>query len=177
MNSATYLVHTIELFHYYKNLGEKAINQLNEEEIQWQKNEDSNSIAIIIKHLAGNMRSRWTDFLTSDGEKTWRNRDGEFVNHFTTREELMQQWEDGWACLLAALEPLKSTDMDKIVYIRGEPHTIIDAINRQLAHYAYHIGQIVYLAKMHKAADWKSLSVPRNKSTNFDQADFLDPER
>jgi len=167
-----YLDSTLKLFRYYKQLGEGAINQLNNEELHWQKNEDSNSVVIIVKHIAGNMLSRWTDFLTSDGEKPWRERDGEFVDTYQSKEEMLQHWEQGWDFLFKALEPLKPEDMDKVVFIRNEGHTIIEAINRQLAHYAYHVGQMVYVAKMLKGDDWKSLSIPRNKSLDYNQDKF-----
>jgi Protein of unknown function (DUF1572) len=138
-----------------------------DEEFFRQIDEESNSLAIIVKHIAGNLKSRWTDFLTSDGEKDFRNRDSEFIAEGDTRESLMQFWEEGWNCLFVALEPLKVEDFEKTITIRQQPHTICEAINRQLTHYAYHIGQITFLAKHFRAAEWKSLSVPKNKSAQF----------
>lgn len=157
----------IKRFEYYKSLGDKTLDQLTDEQIFWQYNEESNSIAIIVKHLAGNMLSRWTDFLTEDGEKSWRNRDEEFVNDFQTKEEILDFWEKGWACLFNALSQINDQNIYSTIYIRGEAHPVIDAVFRQLAHYPYHIGQIVYIAKMLKNEDWKTLSIARNKSKEF----------
>jgi hypothetical protein len=149
----------------YKKLAEKALDQLQDEEYFVTLDEDSNSIAVVMKHMAGNMFSRWTDFLTSDGEKPNRNRDYEFViESNTTRDDVRDYWERGWQCVFAALDPLQIEDLDKRVFIRGEEHTVVQAINRQLMHYAYHIGQIVYLAKHFRTTDWNSLSIPRNRS-------------
>jgi hypothetical protein len=128
-----------------------------------------NSIAIVVKHMAGNMRSRWTDFLTSDGEKPDRNRDAEFAAPPATRAELMQSWNEGWDRVFGALEPLSEADLERKITIRGEPHSVMQAVNRQIAHYSYHVGQIVFLAKHFKGSDWKSLSVPRNKSGDFNR--------
>lgn len=168
----SYLESVRKQFLYYKMLGEKAMEQLSDDGLFYQFNSESNSIAIIVNHLAGNMLSRFTDFLTSDGEKEWRNRDQEFINLFQGREELVAKWQDGWACLLGAMESLKVDDLEKIVYIRNEGHTVTEAINRQLAHYPYHIGQIVFLAKMIKDQEWQSLSIPRNQSTNYNAVKF-----
>ena len=148
----------------YKKLADKAIAQLKDEEFFVTLDDESNSVAVVMKHMAGNMFSRWTDFLTSDGEKPNRNRDMEFViQHDTTKQDVLDYWERGWACVFAALEPLTLEDFEKTVTIRGEEHTIVQAINRQLTHYAYHVGQIVFLAKHFRAADWSSLSIPRKK--------------
>jgi hypothetical protein len=155
-------------FEQYKALGEKAMAQVPDEGLFWQFNDDSNSIAIIVKHLWGNMLSRWTDFLTTDGEKEWRERDSEFEIEFKTRNEMMDKWELGWACLFETLDELTGPDWDKTIYIRKEPHLVWQAINRQIAHYAYHIGQIVFLAKM-LAQGWDSLSIPKGKSAEFNQ--------
>jgi hypothetical protein len=160
------------LFGYYKDLADKSIAQVSEENLFVQVNEDSNSIALIIQHLAGNMLSRWTDFLTSDGEKDWRNRDAEFEVKFDKKEDLIQYWEKGWNCLFAAIEPLSADDFKKIVYIRNEGHSVMDAVLRQLAHYPYHVGQIVYAAKQLSKEEWKSLSIPRNKSGDFNALKF-----
>ena len=130
---------------------------------------EMNSIAIVVKHMSGNMRSRWTDFLTSDGEKPTRNRDSEFEDAPATREAVIAVWEEGWQCLFGAIEPLGDADLTRTVTIRGEPHSVMQAINRQVAHYAYHCGQIVMLAKHFKHEDWKSLSVPRRQSAQFNQ--------
>lgn len=158
----------ISSFKSYKNLADKAIAQMKDEEFFVSLDEESNSVAVIMKHIAGNMFSRWTDFLTSDGEKPNRNRDMEFViDANTTKEDVLDHWERGWACVFAAIEPLTPEDFEKTVTIRGEPHTVVQAINRQVTHYAYHIGQIVFLAKHFRSTQWNSLSIPRNKSAEF----------
>jgi len=152
----------------YKKMADKAIAQMNDDELFVTLDEESNSVAVIMKHMAGNMFSRWTDFLTSDGEKPNRNRDMEFVIEAnTTKQDVLDYWERGWACVFAAIEPLTLEDFEKTVMIRGEKHTIVQAINRQLMHYSYHIGQIVYLAKHFRSTEWSSLSIPRNKSAEF----------
>jgi hypothetical protein len=152
----------------YKKLAEGAFAQTGDEDFFKTIDEESNSIAINIKHMAGNMLSRWTDFLTADGEKPERNRDLEFVMlPETTRDEMLAYWERGWACVFNAIEPLQPDDLMRTVTIRGQDHTIIQAINRQIAHYAYHVGQIVFLAKHFKSSEWQSLSVPRNRSAEF----------
>lgn len=149
----------------YKKLAEKALDQLKDEEYFVTLDEESNSVAVVMKHMAGNMFSRWTDFLTTDGEKPNRNRDYEFViSPETTKDDMRDYWERGWQCVFDALDPLQIEDLEKRVYIRGEEHTVVQAINRQLMHYAYHIGQIVYLAKHFRATNWDSLSIPRNRS-------------
>lgn len=172
MLDRSFLPNVIKQFQYYKVLGERTFEQLNDEQLFWQFNDESNSVAIIAKHIAGNMLSRWTDFLNSDGEKDWRNRDGEFVNEFATREELLSYWERGWSCFFEAVEPLKYEDLDNIVYIRNMGHSVAEAINRQLAHYAYHVGQIVFIGKMCKNQDWKSLSIPKGKSSKYNEGKF-----
>lgn len=146
--------------------------QLPDKGLFYEFNSESNSIAVIVNHLAGNMLSRFTDFLTSDGEKEWRNRDLEFVNPFQSREELLAKWEEGWKCLLDTLATLQPADLDGIVYIRNEGHTVTEALNRQLAHYPYHVGQIVFIAKMIKNQEWQSLSIPRNQSANYNAGKF-----
>ena len=152
----------------YKKLAEKAFAQLKDEEFFITLDEEANSVAVIMKHMAGNMFSRWTDFLTSDGEKPNRNRDMEFViESQTTKADVIDYWELGWACVFNALEPLRPEDLEKTVKIRGEEHTIVEAINRQLTHYSYHVGQIVFLAKHFRSAGWQSLSVPKNRSAEF----------
>ena len=167
--TTSYLKDSLAVFGYYKKLAERAMEQVADEQLFAVLDEEMNSIAIIVKHMAGNMRSRWTDFLASDGEKPDRNRDSEFVAPPATREALMQLWEQGWNYLFAALKPLSGTDLERTVTIRGEAHSVMQAINRQIAHYAYHCGQIVFLAKHFQHAQWKSLSVPRNKSAEFNR--------
>ncbi len=158
-------------FLYYKMLGEKAMEQIPEEKLFWLYNEESNSIATLVKHLTGNMLSRWTDFFTSDGEKEWRNRDSEFVDDVKSRQQLIEIWDMGWKCLFNVIGNLKPEDLERIVYIRNQGHTVVDAINRQLAHYPYHIGQIVFLAKM-VSEKWNSLSIPKNKSAEYNSDKF-----
>lgn len=161
---------------YYKTIAEKAMDQLEVDQLFAAINDDTNSIAVIIKHMSGNMLSRWTDFLTTDGEKEGRNRDAEFENTFETKAELMKFWDNGWNCLFNAINALKPEQLSEIIYIRNEGHTVVEAINRQLAHYPYHIGQIVFYAKMLKTSDWESLSIPKNKSVNYN-ADKFEKEK
>ena len=167
-----YLVSIKKQMLYYKTVAEKAIDQIETKQLFASVNEDTNSIAVIMKHMAGNMLSRWTDFLTSDGEKEWRNRDGEFENDFTTKEELLSFWNKGWDCFFTTINSLQSEDLIKIIYIRNQGQTVVDAINRQLAHYPYHIGQIVFYAKMLKKSSWESLSIPKNKSNDYNAEKF-----
>ena len=159
-------------FMMYKQLGEKALAQIDDKELNWQANEDSNSIVTIVKHLWGNMLSRWTDFLTTDGEKPWRQRDAEFEQEVLDREALMKKWNEGWQCVFDALNSITDDDLEKIIYIRNEGHTILEAINRQIAHYSYHVGQIVYISKLRSKEEWKSLSIPRNKSNEYNAGKF-----
>nr|WP_294786050.1 DUF1572 family protein [uncultured Flavobacterium sp.] len=168
----SYLESVKKQFLYYKMLGDKSIDQLEEKQLFVSFNEDTNSIATIIKHISGNMLSRWTDFLTSDGEKEWRNRDAEFENDLQSKDEVLQVWNKGWNCLENALESLKPEQLSDIIYIRNEGHTVIEAINRQLAHYPYHVGQIVFYAKQLKNSEWNSLSIPKNKSGNYNAEKF-----
>jgi hypothetical protein len=163
---------TKKQFGYYKLLGEKTFGQLSEEQLFFAPNSECNSIAVIVQHLHGNMMSRWTDFLTSDGEKEWRSRDSEFENEKSSQEVIMKLWEECWACLFSALDGLKENDLDKTIYIRNQGHSVIDAIIRQLAHYPYHIGQIVYIGKIIKDNSWTSLSIPRNKSNEYNAEKF-----
>jgi uncharacterized damage-inducible protein DinB len=167
--TTSYLEDSLALFAYYKKLGERAMAQLSDEQLFAALDEESNSIAIIVKHMAGNMRSRWTDFLSSDGEKPTRNRDSEFEEPPQTRVELLEMWEAGWGCLFGALQPLTEADLGRTVTIRGEPHSVMQAINRQIAHYPHHIGQIVLLAKHFARDQWQSLSVPRRGSAEFNR--------
>ncbi|HVO56078.1 MAG TPA: DUF1572 family protein [Dongiaceae bacterium] len=165
--SDSYLQDSIGLFTYYKKLGEAAIAQCPDAGLVATLDDEANSIGIIVKHMTGNMRSRWTDFLTSDGEKADRNRDSEFEEAPKTRGEILDLWDAGWKCVFSALEALHDSDLTKTVKIRGEEHSVMQAINRQIAHYSYHIGQIVLLAKHFAGAGWKSLSVPKNQSKQF----------
>ncbi|HEY5885964.1 MAG TPA: DUF1572 family protein [Pyrinomonadaceae bacterium] len=163
-----YLQDSIASLRAYKKQADKAIAQLKDDEFFIAIDEEANSIAVIMKHMAGNMFSRWTDFLTTDGEKPNRNRDMEFVvEEGNTKEQVLDYWERGWQCVFNALEPLKAADLERKVMIRGEEHTVMMAINRQLMHYANHIGQIVFLAKHFRSSEWQSLSIPRNRSAEF----------
>lgn len=163
-----YLDDALQTFRDYKKLAEGALAQTSDEDFFKTLDEESNSIAVDMKHMAGNMLSRWTDFLTTDGEKPERNRDIEFVMlPETTKDEMIAYWEKGWRCAFAAIEPLTPDDLMRTVQIRGQDHTVVQAINRQIAHYAYHVGQIVYLAKHFRSSEWKSLSVPKNKSVEI----------
>jgi hypothetical protein len=169
-----YLSSAVREFEFYKLLGDKTFAQIPDEALSWKYNEESNSIATIVKHLNGNMLSRFTDFLSSDGEKTWRNREQEFENDLKTRTEILTKWGEGWAVLLETLRNLQSEDLDQIVYIRNQGHTVVEAINRQLAHYSYHVGQIVFIGKM-IAPQWTSLSIPKGASEHFNQERFSVP--
>ncbi|WP_339894747.1 DUF1572 family protein [uncultured Algibacter sp.] len=168
----SYLTSIIKQFKFYKSLGDKTFDQLSFDEMLWQSDENSNSISIIVKHIAGNMLSRWTNFLTEDGEKEWRIRDDEFISNFNSKEAVIAAWESGWFCLFKAIKPLKPEDLENIIYIRNGGHTVTEAINRQLAHYAYHIGQIVFLGKLLKGENWKSLSIPKGDSSKYNQDKF-----
>jgi Protein of unknown function (DUF1572) len=168
----SYLNSAKRQFNYYQSLGEKAMAQVTDEQLSWQPNEESNSISIIVKHLWGNMLSRWTDFLTTDGEKPNRQRDAEFENDWKDRTIVLQHWKQGWDCLYQALDSITDDDLERIIYIRNEGHTVLEAINRQLAHYPYHIGQIVYIAKLCANEKWQSLSIPRNQSNQYNQEKF-----
>ena len=170
--SNSVLTNIRKLFQYYRKLGDRSFAQLSEAQILQQPNEVSNSIAVIVKHLRGNMLSRWTDFLNSDGEKTWRNRDDEFEDTLKTKEAVIIAWNEGWDCLFQALDSIEDQDLERIVYIRNEGHTVLEAIHRQLAHYAYHVGQIVYLARMLKGNNWASLSIPKGASKAYNANKF-----
>jgi hypothetical protein len=165
--TTSYLKDSVEVLRYYKRLAERAIAQVPDQALLAAPDAGSNSIAIIVKHLAGNMRSRFTEFLTSDGEKPDRKRETEFEAPPKTRAELMSMWESGWECVFGALAPLTDAQLSQKVYIRSEAHSVMQAINRQLAHYAYHVGQIVYLAKHFAGANWTALTIPRGKSDEF----------
>jgi hypothetical protein len=167
--TTSYIEDAVAVFRYYKKLGERAMEQVADEQLFETLDHEANSIAIIVKHIVGNMRSRWVDFLTTDGEKATRNRDGEFADPQATRAALVAEWEEGWACLFGAIEPLTDADLMRKVTIRGEAHSVMQSINRQLAHYPHHVGQIVLLAKHFACDRWQSLSVPRNRSAEFNR--------
>ncbi len=168
----SYLPSVLKQFEYNKSLGDKTFLQLSKEELFWQYNDECNSIATIVKHISGNMLSRWTNFLTEDGEKPWRNRDDEFVNTYNSKEEMIADWNKGWQCLFENLNTITPENSNTIVYIRNEGHTIAEAINRQLCHYSYHIGQIVTIGKMAKNTDWQTLSIAKNASKAYNEAKF-----
>ena len=170
--STSYLSSVLKQFQYYKSLGDKTFDLLSFSEIQKELATDSNSIAIIAKHMVGNMLSRWTNFLVEDGEKEWRHRDKEFEDTYTSKEELIENWDKGWKCLFDAIKPLNENDLERIIYIRNQGHTVTEAINRQLAHYSYHIGQIVFLGKVLKGEHWQSLSIPKGDSTKYNKEKF-----
>ncbi len=172
-----YLESIRKQFEYYKMLGERTFDQLEDEDLFWQFNPESNSIAITVKHISGNMLSRWTDFLTTDGEKEWRNREYEFEATIKTREELLIAWNIGWNCLFKALDTVNENNFETVIYIRNMGHIVIEAINRQLAHYSYHIGQIVYIGRMIKGTKWKSLSIPKGGSEAFNDEKFSNEKR
>ena len=167
--TASFLEDALSLLHYYKQLAERAMEQVPDEQLFAALDPETNSIAIVVKHLAGNMRSRWTDFLLTDGEKPNRNRDSEFVDPPATRIQLLEDWENGWACVFNAIDPLTDADLGRTVTIRGEALSVMQAINRQLTHYAHHVGQIVLLAKHFGGNRWQSLSIPRNRSAEFNR--------
>lgn len=174
---ADYLSSVKRQFEYYKALGDKTFNQLNDEQIFEEVLEGTNSVAIIAKHIAGNQLSRWTDFWTTDGEKDWRHRETEFeLLDIQTRDDLITKWESGWSCLFKAIESIDSTNFNNLVYIRNMGHTIPDAVNRQLCHYSYHVGQMVFLGKLIKGDDWVSLSIPKGKSDSYNQDKFGKPK-
>ncbi len=166
MIAKIYLASLTQQLKRYKHIGDITLNRLSVSELFWFT-EHNNSIAIIAKHMAGNMLSRWTNFKTEDGEKPWRNRDQEFINKFNTKEEVIAYWEEGWQCLFNALKNTTEEELLETIYIRKEPHTLIEAFNRQLAHYSYHVGQMVYIAKLIKAEQWQSLSIPKGESDNY----------
>lgn len=168
-----YIENTRNLFTYYKQLGDQSMAQLEEQELFWKYTAEENSIATIVKHLSGNMLSRWTGFMTEDGEKTWRNRDDEFEDAtLKSQAEVFEAWEKGWTCLFDAIHPLTDEDLEHIVYIRNQGHSVVEAINRQLGHYAYHVGQIVLLAKLQKGLDWQTLSIAKGASKDYNQNKF-----
>lgn len=168
----SYLKSALKQFKYYQQLGEQTLSQLTDEQLLWQPDPEGNSIAMLMKHLRGNMLSRWTDFLESDGEKPWRDREREFEVSIAGREELLAWWQEGWSVLLGTLQQLEESDLERVVYIRNQGHTVIEAINRQLCHYSYHVGQMVYLGRMLKGKDWQSLSIARGHSAAYNANSF-----
>ena len=170
-----YLSSSRRQFEYYKMLGDRTFAQIDEKDFFWQYNEESNSIAVTIKHIWGNMMSRWTDFLTADGEKEWRHRETEFADDIKDAKTLLEKWEEGWNCLFKALDSVNEENFDTPIMIRNQEHTMIEAINRQMCHYSYHIGQIVYLGRMLAGKNWESLSIPKGKSEEFNKMRFSQP--
>ena len=175
--SEAYMTSVRQQFEFYKKLGDKTFAQLSNAQLFHQFNPESNSIGLLVQHMSGNLLSRFTDFLTQDGEKEWRNRDGEFEVSIRTREELLDAWEKGWACLFDAINPLVEADQERIIYVRNQGHTVIEALNRAMAHASYHVGQIVQLGVIQLGKDWKSLSIPRGQSTAFNESMFAQPKR
>lgn len=161
-----------KLFTYYRGLGDKCLERLSFDQLKFLPHPESNSVAIMVKHMWGNMLSRWTDFLTSDGEKEWRKRDEEFIDEYKSKEEIIAHWNEGWDCLFTALDTVNDDTIDTIVYIRNEGHTIPEALQRQLAHYAYHVGQMVFLSKLIAGDQWESLSIPKGGSAEYNAAKF-----
>ncbi len=166
------------LFRYYKQLGDKALSQVpDDDQLFWTPSIESNCIAVIVQHLHGNMKSRWTDFLTTDGEKDWRNREQEFELYLDDRKQIIEKWEEGWTCLFSALESVRPEHHDQLVYIRNKGHTIDEAVHRQLAHYAYHVGQLVFLSRLVVGQEWSSLSIPRGESKAYNEQAFQGGKR
>lgn len=174
---ADYITSARKQFAYYKMLGEKTFSQLSDDQLFWKYNDESNSIAVIVQHLSGNMLSRWTDFFTTDGEKEWRNREEEFKEGDSSRLQMMRQWTSGWEALFNALDSVNADNIHTTVYIRNQGHTVTEAINRQLAHYPYHIGQIVFIGKMALNSRWSSLSIPKGASEAYNAEKFSQPKR
>lgn len=170
--SETYFSSAIKQFEYYQMLGHKTLDRVSDEGLFWAPSSESNSLAVLVGHLHGNMMSRWTNFLDSDGEKEWRQRDREFEPVLTSREEVVRHWEEGWKCVFDALRPLGPDDMDRIVYIRNIGHSVVEAVNRQLCHYAYHVGQMVFIGKLALNEEWESLSIPKGGSKAYNARKF-----
>ncbi|ETN96546.1 DUF1572 family protein [Zhouia amylolytica] len=171
MNS-NYLESTRKQFRYYKSLADKTFVVLNDDDIHWRKVEVQNNIVTLVKHMAGNMLSRFTNFLSEDGEKDWRNRDDEFEDTLATKDEMITYWDKGWNCLFNSMDHLSPKDLERIIYIRNEGHTVLEALNRQMAHYAYHVGQIVFIGKLLKGDQWNSLTIPKGASKDFNKEKF-----
>jgi hypothetical protein len=172
-----YLNSTKQQFEYYKMLGEKTFSQLEESELFWKNSGEDNCIAVLVNHLWGNMMSRWTNFLTEDGEKDWRNRDQEFENIISTKQEMLEKWNEGWKCLFTAIESINESNFSNIIYIRNQGHSVTEAINRQLCHYSYHIGQIVLLGKLIKGNDWNTLSIAKGNSSLYNETKFSEEKK
>tara|TARA_Y100001980_G_C14556872_1_gene351964 strand:+ start:45370 stop:45924 length:555 start_codon:yes stop_codon:yes gene_type:complete len=170
--SNNFLNSTLKLTQYYQSLGNRTIQQLEEDDLHWTPGKDGNSIAVLVRHVVGNIHSRFTNFLTEDGEKPWRNRDSEFEDDLLNKSEIIAKWNEGWEQLQNVLKDLTETDLEKTVYIRNEGHSVTEAIQRQLAHYAYHVGQIVVIGKMIRGNAWQSLSIPKNQSDIFNKKKF-----
>lgn len=171
-----YLQSVVKQLSHFKSLADKTFERLTDEQLNWQYSKHTNSIATVAKHISGNMLSRWTNMFTEDGEKIWRERDTEFEHEYITKEALVNSWQKGWTCFFGAINALTEGDLERIIYIRNEPHTVVDAINRQLAHYPYHIGQIVLIGTQLKGADWQSLSIPKGASDSFNETKFKQPK-
>ncbi|WP_275126002.1 DUF1572 family protein [Zhouia amylolytica] len=171
MNS-NYLESTRKQFRYYKSLADKTFVVLNDDDIHWRNVEAQNNIVTLVKHMAGNMLSRFTNFLSEDGEKDWRNRDDEFEDTLATKDEMITYWDKGWNCLFNSIDNLSPNDLERIIYIRNEGHTVLEALNRQMAHYAYHVGQIVFIGKLLKGDQWNSLTIPKGASKDFNKEKF-----
>ena len=167
-----YLEGTIKQLRYYEQLGTTTLERMTDEQLFAYPAPGSNSLAMIVKHMSGNMLSRWTDFRITDGEKSWRDRDGEFADDLTTRAAVMEAWQQGWKCFFDAILPIKDDELEELVYIRNQGHTIVEAINRQLAHYAYHVGQMVYVGRFFMKEDWESLSIPVGQSKDYNNTKF-----
>jgi hypothetical protein len=172
MNGKQYLDNTIKLAQYYKKLGNSTFDQLKEDDIHWSAGDSSNSISCIVKHLWGNMLSRWTNLMTEDGEKSWRQRDAEFVDDIQTMDEMLSKWDEGWNCFISAIQSLNPEDLNKTIYIRNEGQSVMDAIQRQMAHYPMHIGQIIYAGKIMRGDEWISLSIPKGNSQSYNEKKF-----
>jgi hypothetical protein len=172
-----YLTSTKKLFRYYKTVGDAVLERADDEGLHWQYNADTNSIAVIVQHISGNSLSRWSDFLKSDGEKEWRDRDAEFEDATMSKAELCDLWERGWQCLFDAIDPLNEDDLSKTVYIRNEGHSVLEAMNRQLAHLPYHVGQMVFAGKMLATEGWKSLTIPKGQSQTYNQNKFASDKK
>ncbi|NNF33622.1 MAG: DUF1572 family protein [Saprospiraceae bacterium] len=173
----SYLTSVLVEFRYYKKLGERPLAQVSDKDLFWLESREENSIGVIVQHLAGNMKSRWTNIWEEDGEKKWRHRDREFHRIIKNREELLNAWEEGWQLLFKSLESCSEKDLEGLVYIRNQGHTLIEAINRQLAHYAYHIGQIVLLSKSYAKDDWQSLTIPLGESPKYNEKKFSEEKK
>lgn len=175
--ASSYLKSIRQEYQRYKTMAERAVAQLSDDELHWTPHASCNSIAVLMQHIAGNTLSRFTEFLTTDGEKDWRDRDAEFEEQFTDRENLLEYWEKGWACLFDAMDGLREDDLEHTVHVRNEPHSVIEALNRSMGHHAYHVGQIVLIGIQIKGEDWKTLSIPRGESKQYNEKMFAKNRR